>query len=178
MPVWAWFPETVAASGGIMLFKGNEIQTPDTLNVVFNYGDWLLGWEHNGGIQTGPWNRNYGVAFVGSKGSIIANRETWELIPEGKGNKPLTAAIPLQTNNQNEHQAHVRNFLNAVKSRKQPDCTIEIGHVAAVTAHLGNIAARTKELLTYDDINKTFNNPQADKLIKPLYRPPYKFPTL
>ena len=182
MALWAKgdtrkFPETVEASGGIMRFPGNEIQTPDTLNVVYNYGDWLLSWEHNGGIQTGSWNRNYGVSFVGTKGTIIANRETWELIPEGKSDKPLTAAIPLQTNKQNEHQAHVRNFLDAVKNRKQPDCNIEIGHTAAVTAHLGNIATRTKAVLAYDDLNKTFNNPEADKLFRPEYRFPFIFPT-
>lgn len=183
MALWAKgdtgrFPENVVASGGIIRFPGNEIQTPDTLNVVYNYGDWIMQWEHNGGIETGPWNRNYGVSFIGSKGTILANRESWQLIPEEKKNVATIEAIPPQENSQNMHQVHVRNFLNAVKTRKQPDCTIQIGHVAAVTAHLGNLAYRSKALLTFDNANVTFNNPEADKLITPNYRSPYKFPTL
>ncbi len=183
MALWAkgdthQFPQTVVASGGILRFPMNEIQTPDTFNAVYNYGDWILHWEHNSGIQTGPWNRNYGVSFVGANGTIIANRDSWELIPEKKGDKLLTEAIPQQICSQNSHQQHVRNFLDSVKSRKQPACSIEIGHTAAVTAHLGNIAARTSAILTYDEINKSFNNPEADKLIKPQYRSPFIFPTI
>lgn len=183
MALWAKgdtqkFPESVVASGGIMRFPENEIQTPDTLSVVYNYGDWLLQWEHNGGIQTGPWNRNYGVSFVGTKGSIIANRESWELVSEEKNNKPLITGFPQQINKQNEHQIHVRNFLDAVKSRKQPACDIETGHTAALTAHLGNIAVRTNSVLAYSGVYKTFSNPELDKYIKPEYRTPYNFPKL
>lgn len=183
MALWAkgdthQFPQTVMASGGIMRFPMNEIQTPDTFNVIYNYGDWILQWEHNSGIQTGPWNRNYGVSFVGAKGTIVANRDSWELIPEKKGDKPLTEAIPLQICEQDSHQRHVRNFLDSVKSREQSACNIEIGHTAAVTAHLGNISARAKALLAYDEKNNTFNNQEADKFIKPQYRSPFKFPTV
>lgn len=183
MALWAkgdthQFPQSVVASGGIMRFPGNEIQTPDTLSVIFNYGDWLLSWEHNCGLETGPWGRNYGVSFIGTNGTIIANRESWELVPEEKNSKPLTEAVSLQQNKQNSHQKHVRNFLDAVKSRKQPDCGIEIGHAAAVTAHLGNLAYRTGKVLKYDHIRKTFNDSKADKLIKPGYRSPYVFPTI
>jgi predicted dehydrogenase len=183
MALWAkgdtgQFPKTVMASGGIMRFPGNEIQTPDTLSVIFNYGDWLLSWEHNCGLETGPWDRNYGVSFIGTKGILVANRESWELVPEEKNGKPLAKAVPLQENKQNAHQKHVRNFLDAVKSRKEPGCSIVIGHTAAVTAHLGNIAYRTGNVLRYDTINKAFNNPKADKLIRPAYRSPYVFPTL
>lgn len=183
MALWAkgdthQFPQTAMASGGIMRFPKNEIQTPDTFNVIYNYGDWMLHWEHNSGIQIGPWNRNYGVSFIGTKATIVANRESWELIPEKKNNKSLTRAIPLQVCNQNSHQKHVRNFLDAVKSRNQPACSIEMGHSAAVTAHIGNIASRTNKVLTYDGVNKTFNDKVADKLIKPDYRAPFIFPTL
>ncbi|MCK9412640.1 MAG: Gfo/Idh/MocA family oxidoreductase [Prolixibacteraceae bacterium] len=184
MALWAMgdtrqFPGTVVASGGIMRFPGNEIQTPDTLNVVFNYGDWVLSWEHSGGIQTGPWNRNYGVSFVGSKGTIVADRASWEMIPEGKNDKVLAEGIPLQTNKQNEHQAHVRHFLDAVKNRKQPDCTIETGHAAAVTALLGNLAYRTGEILRYDPQKQGFmDSSKANGMMAPVYRSPLVFPLL
>src|SRR5690606_9571025 len=129
MALWAkgdtgQFPQTVMSSGGILRFPENDIQTPDTLNVTFNYGDWLLSWEHNCGLESGPWNRNYGVAFVGVDGTIVANRESWGLIPERNGDEPLIRAVPLQENRHNAHQPHVRSFLDAVRNRKQPACSI------------------------------------------------------
>jgi predicted dehydrogenase len=184
MALWAMgdtrqFPETVVASGGIMRFPGNEIQTPDTLNVVYNYGDCIVQWENNGGIQSGPWNRNYGVSFVGSKGTVVANRESWELIPEGKSDKPLTAGIPPQVNQQDSTQTHVRLFLDAVKNRKQPDCSIETGHAAAVTALLGNLAYRTGEILKYDSEKQGFmDSSKANNIMTPVYRRPYIFPSV
>ncbi|MCK9412655.1 MAG: Gfo/Idh/MocA family oxidoreductase [Prolixibacteraceae bacterium] len=184
MALWAMgdtrqFPETVVASGGIMRFPGNEIQTPDTLNVVYNYGDCIVQWENNGGIQSGPWNRNYGVSFVGSKGTVVANRESWELVTEGKSDKPLTADLPPQPIQQDANQTHVRHFLDAVKNRKQPDCTIEIGHAAAVTALLGNLAYRTGEILKYDPQKQGFmDSSKANSMMTPIYRGPYIFPSI
>lgn len=182
MALWAkgdtgLFPESVIASGGIMRFPENEIQTPDTLQVTFNYGDWLMTWEHNGGIQTGPWGRNYGIVFIGNKGTIIANRETWQLVSEGK-NK-ITSTDGIIENKHNSHKIHVRNFLDAVKDRKSSACTIEMGHVAAITAHLGNLAYRTGETLRYNSQTQIFeNNVEANKLLIPTYRSPYVFPSI
>ena len=39
---------------------------------------------------------------------------------------------------------HIANFLECVKSRKQPNATVEIGHQAVRTLHLANIAGRKK----------------------------------
>lgn len=184
MALWAKgdtgrFPKSVVSSGGIMRFPENEIQTPDTLQVTFNYGDWMLNWEHNGGIQTGYWSRNYGIAFIGNKGTIIANRESWELVPEKKNNKPLTEPFQIQENKHDSHKIHVRNFLDAVKNRKNSACTIDIGHAAAVTAHLGNLAYRTGEALTYDHQKQILkNSTEANNLLTPIYRSPYVFPSL
>ncbi|MDA2915006.1 hypothetical protein MYX77_13825, partial [Acidobacteriia bacterium AH_259_A11_L15] len=35
---------------------------------------------------------------------------------------------------------HIRNFLECVRSRRQPNATIEIGHQAVRSLHLANIA--------------------------------------
>ena len=46
--------------------------------------------------------------------------------------------------------AHVRNFLDCVKSRQQPVLNLEIGHRVSTLAHLGNIAYRTGHKIVWD----------------------------
>jgi hypothetical protein len=48
----------------------------------------------------------------------------------------------------------VKNFLECVKSRRQPNATVEIGHQAVRTLHLANIAyhKRTRAALAPDGV--------------------------
>ena len=50
--------------------------------------------------------------------------------------------------------------------------------VADWMAHLGNIAARTGQALTYDDQRRTFHDKAADKLIAHAYRKPWRMPKI
>ncbi len=50
--------------------------------------------------------------------------------------------------------AHVRNFLDCVKSRQQPVLNLDIGHHVSTVAHLGNIAYRTGRKVVWDAANE------------------------
>ena len=52
-------------------------------------------------------------------------------------------------------EPHIRNFLDCVKSRKQPNAPVEVGHQAVRTLHLANIAhqKKTRAVLAEDGIN-------------------------
>lgn len=67
-----------------------------------------------------------------------------------------------------------------MKSRNpETACTIENGSLCAKYAHLGNIAARTGSVLTWNDQQTGFvNNPVADQFLTPSYRSPWKLPNL
>ena len=66
-----------------------------------------------------------------------------------------------------------------MRSRKtETACSIENGAFCAKLAHIGNISARVGKTLSYDDNTKTFADADADALIKPKYRAPWKFPTI
>ena len=78
-----------------------------------------------------------------------------------------------------DHKDHVANFLECVKTRnRQTACSIENGNLCAKYAQLGNIAARVGSALHYDDTLKKFDNPEANKYIKPDYRKPWVFPVI
>ncbi len=181
IPLWAMnvrVPKSVSSSGGIYAYPDNAMETADTQSVIYDFGNFLLEWDHAGGITKGAYGRNYGVAFIGNNGTVVVNREGWELIPEADGSNTRMEAIPLQQADLKDHEKHVKNFVECLKNRKQPICDIEFGRNAAVVAHLGNIAYRTGHKLFWDDERKSFgNDTQANALIQPEYRGPWKFPT-
>jgi hypothetical protein len=55
---------------------------------------------------------------------------------------------------------HVRNFLDAVKSRTDPVAPVEVGHRSATVCHLGNIAVRLgkRKILQWDPAAERFTN--------------------
>ena len=73
--------------------------------------------------------------------------------------------------------AHVRNFLDCVKSRNPPALNLELGHHVSTVAHLGNIAFRSGKKITWDATNeKVIGDHEADKLVGVKYRKPWKLP--
>lgn len=57
---------------------------------------------------------------------------------------------------------HVRDFLDCVKSRSEPAAPIEVGHRSASVCHLGNIALRLREKLSWDPEAERFEGTKAD----------------
>ncbi len=165
-------PPKVTASGGKYLFPHGAHETFDVQSVSYQFNDFLMTWEHNSGIDSGPYGRNYGVLFRGTNGTLVANRDDWEVYPE----KDKIATVKVKADYQ-DHKNHVTNFLDHVKNRDpETACPIENGSLCAKYAHLGNIAARLGATLRYDDQNQSFDNDKANQLIKPVYRKPWRFP--
>ena len=165
-------PKRVLAAGGKWAFPENAPETFDTLSVIYEFNDFQIRWSNHAGAEMGPYNRNYGLAFQGTNGTLVINREGWEVIPNGKKIEAFTGKADF-----NDHKKHVDNFLACVRSRSfNTACTIQNGSLCAKYAHLGNISARIGESLTYDDGKHTFHNKEADKLICPDYRSPWRLP--
>jgi predicted dehydrogenase len=182
IPLWAMnakIPNSVMASGGIYAYPDNAIETADTQNVLYDFGNFTLEWDHAGGITNGLYGRNYGVAFIGNNGTLVVNREGWEVIAESENKVNKTQLIPLQPADKLDHEKHVRDFFQCVRSRNYPICDVEIGHNAALIAHMGNIAYRTGNKLSWDPGKNQFkDDPKANALLKPVYREPWNFPEI
>jgi len=171
-------PNTIQSVGGIYAYKDNLIETADTQSVLYGYDDMHIEWEHLGGLSSGYYGRGYGVAFIGNDGTIVVNREGWELIPETENDKPRTEPITLQQPDKGDHLKHVTNFVESVRTRKTPICDVAIGRDAAILAHMGNIAYRTGHKLTWDArAGKFVSDSQANTFITPVYRGPWTLPT-
>ncbi len=70
---------------------------------------------------------------------------------------------------------HYQNFLQAVKSRKDPIEPVEAGHRTASICHLGNIAMQLKRKLQWDPEKEVFvNDEQANSMLRRAYRKPWQ----
>jgi predicted dehydrogenase len=173
-------PLSVTASGGNFAFPDHAHETFDTMNVSYQLKDYLINWEHTAGTQNGPYGRSYGLAFIGNDATLVIDRNGWELFPEWDEQKkqPKVPAMAKQTGGES-HELHMKNFLECIKSRKDPACTIENGSLVAKYAHAANIALRTDSRLIWDEHRHQFkDNAAANALITPVYRAPWTLPVI
>jgi predicted dehydrogenase len=169
-------PLAVQASGGNFSFPDHAHETFDTMSVNYQLPDFTINWEHTAGTQTGPYSRSYGLAFVGNNATLVINRDGWELFPETENGQYKVPAVPKQGGGEG-HEAHMRNFIECIKSRKDPVCTVENGRLVAAYTHMGNIALRTGSRLEWNNNTRNFGtNAAANALIAPAYRKPWSLP--
>jgi predicted dehydrogenase len=176
-----YVPNSIMATGGKYAFPDDAMETPDTLTAVYDFGDFGVIWEHTIGIYGANYGRGHGLAFVGEHGTLVVDRQGWEMIPEsrGFGVKEGLEAVPLQKGTGQGLNLHVENFLDCIKTRNKPNCDIEIGAHIARFAHLGNIAYRLGRRLYWDGENQKFvNDVEADAFASVNYRQPWELPKL
>ncbi len=86
-------------------------------------------------------------------------------------------AVPFRKGEGGGLNLHVRNFLDCMKTKEKPNAPVETGAHIARIAHLGNMAYRTGRKLFWDPSgNRVINDKEADILLLPAYREPWKLP--
>ncbi len=174
-------PKIVTTYGDNTSTAIRQRETFDTMNVNYPKDDFVIHFNMTAGVQQGPWEKLYGVAFVGEKGTIVTDRQGYKLYPEWDNDrKEFKIEEKEYTAGKESHSPHVRNFLDCVKSREIPVCPPEVGRAAAIHVHIPNIAARVGgPVLIWDDKNTKFSNSdKANDLITPVYRAPWTLPKI
>lgn len=182
-------PVSVMATGGKLAYPDDASETPDTLQAIFQYSDFSMLWEHATGIDQGPYGRREGIAFIGNNGTLVVDRQGYEVLLEkeskgynekGEPKMEMVAAYE-RPQDVNYLDLHTRNFVEAIKANdpgllKTP---IESGSVAAINAQMGNIAYKTGNKIFWDQEQGNFmNNKAANKLIKAQYHNGWKLPLI
>ena len=159
-------PKRVSGSGAKYYFKDDQ-QTPDTMNLTFDYGDKGLVWEmriwHDYGLE----GIDNGVAVYGTEGFLHIGRwrGDWGYRLFDKSGKMVTEY------QDKEPDFHMQNFIDCVKSRKRPNCDIEIGHLSSAMCHLGNIVHRTGRNIAFNAGNESISgDAEAASMLKRKYR--------
>jgi predicted dehydrogenase len=174
--LWAMGPEPplrITSHGGKRLVDDNT-ETPDTQTTLFEFPRYTLIWEHQllGGL--GVDGRPHGMSFSGSNATLTIDSNGWEVIPEPK--KPDVAAVKKPAS-RDARPAHVRNFLDCVKSREEPVENLEISHLVTSVAHLGNVSLRAGRQIEWDSTRERVpGDRKANRLVGCSYRKPWELP--
>jgi predicted dehydrogenase len=166
------FPETISASGGKFFFDDDQ-QWPDTLFVDYGYPGHVIQYEMRLWSKAKLFDAGEGAVIYGENGWMHLNNTSWKAYdPAGKVMKEGSSDVG-QT-------AHVRNFLDAVRSRKRESLNQEIysGHISTVMCHAGNIAWRTGKKLRFDPKTETFDDAAANALVGREHRKGFELPKL
>ena len=191
-------PLSVTASGGRYQLKDGG-ETPDVIQVTYEYPGSVLSYEacdlnaHGAGGRTpgksyyltrGTEDRPHGEAFYGTSGTLFADRLGFEVSPELKPAQHLASPGPgspaglrmarKEGSGPDATSLHVKDFIECVRSRKQPVGDVAIGHRATIVAHLGNIAYRTGRKIRWDAVKEEIiGDPQASALLGRKARKPW-----
>jgi len=179
-------PRSVYAWGANNAYGGKS-ETPETQSVVWDFGDYTVsadggtafkymekapGTIRNDASKFPNW-RNYSarVEIYGTEGLMYLGRHGggWQVI--GQGDKIVAEDGAVFPDN-----AHQKNFIDCIRSRRQPNGDIEQAHRSATMVNMGNIAVRVgnKQLL-FDGANEQFiNDKQANTLAKGSFRKGYE----
>ena len=181
---WRWYKEM---GGGF---------TTDWGAHMFDIAQWGLGMDKNGPVEISPIGdgteymtfkyangvvmtsepfdekKTKGVKFLGEKGWIEVSRgyfnasdPSWIPLKTEESEGPYETKIP-----------HQVNFIEAVRSRKDPVVPVEIGHSSCTVCTLGNIACELKRTIKWNPESETFvddTDGAATKLMHYEYRAGY-----
>jgi predicted dehydrogenase len=137
MDVVLWFtkndpPQAAVAHGYVAKMTGAE--HPDVFSAVYQFPDMLATWTLD---YANSYQNGWSITFLGDKGTMILDEDGYRVYKEPwKDNQePIyseMAPVPVES--------HIQNFMDCMKTRKQPNCTVDIAARAVAGPHLGNLA--------------------------------------
>jgi predicted dehydrogenase len=185
-----WFtglphPRSVAVNGGIYVWKDGR-QNADTMTAVFDYGPVN---DPSTGFQVVFTSRQTNAAgdvkeIYYSNGGTL-NLDTNKITPEGGLQEKNASAMGMKANllpeiSLNElaekvsteastgddtlTKAHVRNWMECVINRKEPNASVEAGYNHSIAVIMTNAAYRTGQKVTFNE--KTQEVMAGDKVFK------------
>ena len=143
--------------------------------ISFDYPRHVLQYEMRLWSRPRLFQLTEGAAVYGENGWLLMSNTNW------KAYDAAGKLVRQVDSSQGEiQQAHIRNFLDAVRSRKAADLTQEIssGHVSSAMCHMGNIAWRTGKKLQFNPQTETFDDPAANQFVGREHRKGFELPTV
>ena len=137
MDVVQWFTGAGFAKSAVCFgerAKNTGSEVPDVFCAVYEYEKLMATWTLN---YCNSFDNDWSIQFQGDQGTMLINnlgykiwKEPWTKNPEPV--EQVAAPIPIEP--------HIQNFLDCVKSRKEPNAPVEVGASAVSAPHLANAA--------------------------------------
>ena len=132
-------PESVMTMGGN--YAIDYLECPDTINAAYQYPGVAVVYQGTMVCRLEGGN----IVFRGSKAMMKINRDGFAVYPEGVVPAEKTFYPPPVAEMKSARDGtidHMLNFLDCVKTRKEPNSPVHTSVEAARAAHLGNLAYR------------------------------------
>jgi predicted dehydrogenase len=182
LPIWALdlgFPLRTSASGGRYFLK-DDGDAYDNHEVLWQYPNFTLTWmssltnSYGFDFEGDPApKRRLGIYFHCANATLAADYGTLKVLPEGDKMKDLAAppkSIP-------PSPGHEREWLDCIKSRQQPSCSVFYHVRVDVPISLSLLSLKLGRSIRLDPATeKIVGDPEAATLAVPKYRAPWKFP--
>jgi predicted dehydrogenase len=182
---WRWYKEMgggFTTDWGAHMFDiaqwglGMDKMGPAEISPIGDGTEYMMFKYATGTVMTSePFDekKSKGVKFIGENGWIEVTREFFNA-SDPKFNPPAAAKVEGPYETRIPHQV---NFIESIRTRKDPVATVEIGHSSATVCNLGNIACNLNRTIYWDPSTQTFVNDTdgaAAKLLHYNYRSPWK----
>ena len=180
LPVWALdlgYPEVTYCSGGKYLIK-DAGDAPDVQEISWQYPNFTMTWMMSlvnsfaFDFGRGKPARRLGIYFHGVNGTLYSNYSMHEVVPEGdfmKDAEPPAKSIAPSPGHENE-------WVDCIKSRKQPSCNPDYHCKIDVPICLANLSMKLKRAIPFDPVKEKILDKEAARLAVPEYRDPWEFP--
>ena len=183
LPYWALgldYP-TVTSSAGKRIILKDCGDIPDTHEVLWQYPGLTMTWfaslvnSYGFDLQGTPGiRRRLGIYFHGTNGTLFSDYGKHTIVPEGDSMKDAQTppeSIP-------PSPGHEREWLDCIKSRKQPSCSVPYHVKMDVAFTLSNLSLKLGRSIRFDPATeKIVGDDEAARAAVPAYREPWKFPT-
>lgn len=149
-------PKAAQSYGAVYQLAGYE--TPDTLCAMFEYPKCMATFTLT---YTNNYENGWSIWLQGSEGTLRMTNNgcrfysnDWPHDWQDDRPKPIKVI-----EGDLSVAPHEKNFVDCMRSRKQPNCPVEIGHQAVSALHLANAAhhAKQRAILDQDGVTIRFN---------------------
>ena len=182
LPCWALelgVPLVTSSTGGRHTIR-DVGDSPDTQEAHWTYPGvtvtWMMSLVNSYGFDfqgTGGISRRLGIYFHAVNATLYTDYGMHKIIPEGdrlKDLAPPEQSIP-------PSPGHEREWLDSIKTRKEPSCSISYHYKIDLAITLANLSMRLGRSIRLDPVTeKIVDDPEASKMARPTYRDPWKFP--
>jgi predicted dehydrogenase len=184
------WPRRVSSSGGILVDRASRANITDTQGVTFDFGDLSVVWQHRTWGQAPDPAYEWGATLYGDRGTLKASVYRYDFTPTGQGRRLHGEAVyeydrypedrterDLERHVASAIRGHMRNFLEAIRSRGRPVADIEQGYISTASCILGNLALQLHRTLAWDAQNqRVVGDDEANRLLRRPYRRPWVHP--
>ncbi len=184
-------PTRISSTGGIFVDKKSKANITDTQTATFEFPNLRVVWNHRSYGSSPDANYPWAATFYGDKGTLKASVNSYDFIPQAKGEAPIHEDVVFELEQFPEDKTekelekhvapairgHMKNFLENIASRGTPVADIEQGYMSATACILANLSMDLGRSLQWDHAKGVVvGDPEANKRLRRPYRAPWVHP--